>query len=154
MKVSELMRHEVRTCTPNATLDHVARMMWEADVGCVPVIDQEKRPIAVITDRDICMAAYTRGVPLHAIKASDAMSHGVITCHPEDTTREVEQIMQHSQVRRLPVVDGQRTLVGIITLADLARDAQTMRMPIAAPGLAKTLAAITERRWHGTLAAE
>jgi CBS domain-containing protein len=154
MKVEELMKHDVRTCGPDETLADAARIMWEADVGALPVVDVNRRPIAMITDRDICMAGFMRGVPLQEIKVSDAMSKMIATCLPETSVHEVEDTMRKVQIRRMPVVNYDGILVGIVTLADLAGDAQSVRMPIAAPGLVKTLAAITERRWKGVLAAE
>jgi CBS domain-containing protein len=153
MKVRDVMRHDVRTCTRDESLAEAARMMWEVDVGCLPVVDTLGRPMAMITDRDICMAAYTQGQPLTLITVASAMSHGIVTCMPETSVADLEGLMQYYQVRRLPVVNEDGIIVGIVGMADLARPQRTLTMPIAAPGLVKTLAGVTERRWQGVLAA-
>jgi CBS domain-containing protein len=154
MKVESLMRHDVRTCAPYDTLADAAQLMWEADVGALPVVDPVRGPVAMITDRDICMAAYTTGLPLHLIMVRTAMSRSLVTCKPDASLSEVEQLMQLHQIRRVPVVSGDGALMGIITISDLAVDAKSIRMPITAPGVVQTLAAVSERRWQGALAAE
>jgi len=148
MKTEILMSRNVRTCTPSDSLADAARIMWEADVGCLPVIDETHRPVAMITDRDICMAAYTRGVPLRDIAVSAAMSKGILSCSPDTTIADVERLMRHSQIRRVPVVDLAGALVGIITIGDIARHSQTspLRMPLEGIGVASTLADITVPR--------
>ena len=75
----------------------------------------------MITDRDICMAALTRGQPLHEIPISAAMSKEVLSCPPNATLIEAEKIMRSGQVRRLPVIDSDSALVGIVSLNDFAR---------------------------------
>ncbi|MFO0547714.1 MAG: CBS domain-containing protein [Polyangiaceae bacterium] len=151
MLVKDLMRHDVRTCMPHDKLSEAARIMWDGDIGAVPVVDYRKCPIAMLTDRDVCMAAYITGLPLSLIPVSQAMSKHLVTCEPDATVHDVELLMQSAQVRRIPVVDYVGTLVGIITLGDLAADARSLRMAVAGPGVVKTLASINERRWHGAL---
>lgn len=96
--------------------------MWEKDCGCLPVIEPEGRLVGMITDRDICMAAYTRGTPLGGESVESAMKRTVVTCAPDDTLGEVERLMKATQVRRIPVTNHQGVVVGIITVSDLARD--------------------------------
>src|SRR5260370_37373881 len=72
MKVAELMVGEVTACSPDDALNRAAQIMWENDCGSVPVVDRAARLIAMLTDRDICMAAYTRGGGLENIKGSAA----------------------------------------------------------------------------------
>jgi CBS domain-containing protein len=155
MKVRDLMRHDVRTCSRDETLADVARAMWDMDVGCLPVVDQLGRPVAMITDRDICMAACMQGVPLANMPVASAMSRGIVTCMPDTSVHALEALMQHYQVRRLPVVNEDGVLVGIVGLADLARpERMVTALPIVGAGILKTLGRITERRWQGPLAAE
>lgn len=78
----------------------------------------------MVTDRDICMAALTRGQPLHAIPIGVAMSKDVRSCSPDATLVEAEDVMRVAQVRRLPVIDSDGCLVGIVSLNDLARLAE------------------------------
>jgi CBS domain-containing protein len=123
MIVNQLMNKNVHACTPETTLSEAARIMWEWDLGFLPVVDGESRVIGAITDRDICMAAYTQGVPLRAIKVESAMAREVRTCTPDETLPAAQAKMRKTQIRRLPVIDDDGHVVGIISLADLAQDA-------------------------------
>lgn len=147
MKVEHLMTQKVCTCSPAATLEEAARLMWEADLGCLVVTDADQKPLGMITDRDIAMAAYTQGITLRESHVQSAMSKTVLTCTRESPIGEVEALMQTGQIRRVPVVGAGERLVGIVTLGDLARDAESgaTRLP-ALPGLAKTLCAVTTPR--------
>jgi len=89
----------------------------------VPVVDQDGVVVAMLTDRDVCMAAFTQGRALGDIRISSAMSKSVWTCRPEDDVKLAEERMRHHRVRRLPVVDAEGRLVGILSLSDLAREA-------------------------------
>jgi CBS domain-containing protein len=147
------MTKNVFTCLAHQTLEQAARTMWEADIGCLVVIDDDRRPIGMITDRDIAMAAYTQGVALRDALISSAMSQKVVTARPDARLGELEALMQAEQVRRVPVVEPNGTLIGIVTLGDLARTAQAGALGIPAiPGVAKTLSSVTERRKQGRLA--
>ena len=150
MRIEDLMTHTVNTCFAHDTLEQVAHEMWDCDTGCLVVIDAYRRPIGVITDRDLAMAAYTQGVPLRSLRAATAMSTEVVTCYPGTTVRELELKMQEAQVRRVPVVDTAGILVGIVTLADLAHSAQLSSTPMSElPGVAITLGKITRRgKWR------
>jgi CBS domain-containing protein len=148
MHVEDLMTRDVHTCSADESLEEAARAMWERDVGCLVVIDDERRPIAMITDRDIAMAGYLRGCCLRDMRVHQAMSQRLISCEPRHTVADVEQLMQRQQIRRVPVVDPVGKLLGIIAFGDLARAAVSNPLRIAAaPGLARTAAAIGERRW-------
>src|SRR5687767_12489389 len=85
MHVEKLMTTEVTTCSADDPLQRPAQLMWESDRGFLPVVDSERRVIGVITDRDICMAAYTKGVPLGGASVSSAMSPDVYSCSPHAT---------------------------------------------------------------------
>jgi len=140
----------VRTCGRDDTVNHAARIMWEHDCGCVPVVDGEGRVIGMVTDRDVCMAAYTQGLPLWAIPVATAMSKEVHACRPDDALLVAERIMREHRVRRLPVVAADGTLAGILSLNDVAQEAAREHMPatreVSAEGLTETLAAVCERR--------
>ena len=132
-------------CSPNDSLNHPARLMWELDCGSVPVVDDSGCAIGMVTDRDICMAAYTRGLPFSAIRVASTMSKRVVSVGPEASLSDAMALMRTSQVRRLPVVDQGR-LVGIITLADIARHVawDPSLGAKAALELAETLATISQ----------
>ncbi len=152
MKAEQSMVREVRSCSPESTLHDAARIMWETDVGCVVVLDGARRPVGMITDRDVCMAALTQGVALKDSQVSTAMSRRVLTCRRDTPLRDVEQLMRDAQIRRVPVVDAQGRVVGIVTLGDIAHgaDSNRMRNIVDSPRVARTLAAITEKRWLPT----
>lgn len=155
MKAENLMTRTVCTCSPDDSVEQAARSMWEADVGCIVVVDDQRRPVGVITDRDALMAAYTQGVGLRDARVASAMSRDVLKCSQETSLKEVEQTMQASQIRRMPVVDAEGKLVGIIGLGDIARSAQSTPMHLTeVPGVAKTLACVTQPRPRAAVAAE
>ena len=84
MQVEELMNRDVSTCKRDHMLDCTVRIMWEQDCGIVPVVDELSRVVGVITDRDVCIAAYTQGRPIQEIPAWSVMSRQVHTCHADD----------------------------------------------------------------------
>jgi CBS domain-containing protein len=124
MRVEQLMSRDVKTCRPDDTCNVAAQIMWENDTGFVPVTADGRKVIAAITDRDVCMAAYTQGRPLHTIPVSSAMAKQIHTCRPSDPLSTAERIMQEHQVRRLPVTDLSGSLVGVISLGDIANHAK------------------------------
>jgi CBS domain-containing protein len=121
MNVEELMTRDVRTCAASDSLNDAARIMWEADCGCVPVVDADGTVVAMITDRDICMAAYTQGRRLMYMTVDSAASKNVVTIGKDESLRRAEELMRTAQVRRLPVIDSEGRIVGLLSLADLAR---------------------------------
>lgn len=127
MKVEEIMTTEVKCCTADATLAEAARLMWEKDCGCMPVCSGDGRVIGMITDRDICMAAWMKGRALHELRVDDAMAHGIVSCRELDPLALVETQMQKHQLHRLPVLDENDRLVGIVSLADIVRSASDGR---------------------------
>jgi CBS-domain-containing membrane protein len=105
----------------------------------------------MVTDRDICMGSYIQGLPLGAVSVSSVMSKELYSCLPEDPVADVERLMRERQIRRIPVVDSDGDLRGIVTLGDLARSAQQSAFQKTIGGLAITqaLAAICEPRPPG-----
>jgi CBS-domain-containing membrane protein len=120
MNVDEIMTREVWTCGPDDSLEEAARLMWERDCGCVPVVDGSGHVQAMLTDRDVCMAAYTQGGPLRDLRVRGAMSDHVVSVSPGEPVAEAERMMQEHQVRRLPVLDEEGRLLGLLSLNDLA----------------------------------
>lgn len=132
MRVEEIMTKNVEACRPDDTLNTAADIMWQADCGCVPVVDgQSKRVIGMITDRDICMAAYLSGQPLQALTIEGAMAKTVHSCSPQDPLSVAERMMREGQIRRLPAVDDDGQLMGIISLSDIALTPTTRADEIA-----------------------
>lgn len=144
MKIASLVHSDVATCTIHDHLDRAAQLMWDRDVGCLPVIDDQGHVAGMITDRDVCMAAYTQGAPLSAISVTTAMAKRVFTCTPSDEVAAVERVMSEYQIRRMPVIDDQGHPIGIISLNDLARASAAGK--VAPNEITATLAAVTAPR--------
>ena len=149
MKVREIMTAAVYTCQPDTDLGAVAVLMWDHDCGFVPVVDSSGAVAGLITDRDICMAAATRGLAPERISASQAMSQSVRACLPDDSVSEALEMMKHFKVRRLPVIDAHGLLQGVISMNDIAR-ATDAKKGLSPKDVVSTLAEICE---HRTLAA-
>ena len=150
--VKHLMTDEVHTCHQHDALNRAAQILWEHDCGCVPVLDEDSKVVAMLTDRDICMAAYLQGGSLSDLEVSCAMSDEVFSCRPNDLIAMAENHMRSNKVRRLPVVDAEGYLVGLLSLSDLAREASSEQKgkkrdrKTDSGEICKTLAAICERR--------
>ncbi|HEU4748828.1 MAG TPA: CBS domain-containing protein [Gemmatimonadaceae bacterium] len=123
MQAKEIMSRDPQCCTPGDTLQSAARMMADFDCGSLPVVESADRKelIGVLTDRDIAIRGVAKGKTPDS-KVNDVMTPAPASCSPEDDVDEVERIMVEQQVRRVPVVDADRRVVGMIAQADLARD--------------------------------
>jgi predicted transcriptional regulator len=119
--------------------------MWEGDLGWLPVVDDAQRVVGVITDRDVCMAALMSGAPLWALAVGATMSKVVFSAKPGDKLRAAVRTMTENQVRRLPVVDGDGLLVGLVTLGSLAQAAAKKSM-LSAKDVNGILASVTSPR--------
>ncbi len=120
MKVSECMSRDVRLATPDDTLQQTARTMAEVDTGVLPVGEND-RLVGMITDRDIAIRGVAAGKgPDSTVR--DVMSPEVKYCFEDDDTDDVLRNMGEIQVRRLPVVNRDKRLVGIVSIGDLARN--------------------------------
>jgi CBS domain-containing protein len=145
MLVKDVMTRGAFTCRPHDSLAHVAKIMWEHDCGAVPVVDVDGKVRAMITDRDICMAAYWQGRPLAEIRVESAASRNVISIQENEMIDLAEARMATNQVRRLPVVDERGYPVGVLSLGDLTRKGRRGEDLVGAHagGIARTLAAIS-----------
>ena len=117
-KISEVMTSDVKVARPEDSVQQAAAMMADQDVGSLPVCDGE-RLCGMITDRDIAIRAVATGLG-NDTPVREVMSEEVIWCLEDDDTQEVLGRMADRQVRRIPVIDAQRKLVGIVALGDLA----------------------------------
>jgi len=144
MKVSSLIQRNVISCTIHDDLHRAAQLMWDHDIGCLPVIDELGHVAGMITDRDICMAAYTQGLPLRSLPVTLAMAKHVFACNANDELDAVERTMSEHQIRRMPVIDDQGHPVGIISINDIARAASAGK--VSTGEVASTLAAVSAPR--------
>jgi CBS domain-containing protein len=120
MKVSDIMTRDVRLLSPDQTIREAAKLMAEIDAGAVPVGEND-RLVGMITDRDIVIRAVALGKSADA-KVAEVMSKEMLYCLDTDAIDDVGRNMAKAQVRRLPVVNKDKRLVGIVSLGDLARN--------------------------------
>jgi CBS-domain-containing membrane protein len=147
MRVQDLMTQQVYSCEPEDALERAAQLMWDHDCGCLPVCigsDDSKHAVGIITDRDVCMCALHQGKSLGELRVRDAMATQVLSCRPSDALGQAEKVMRQGQIRRLPVLDEQGVLRGMISLADLAREAarESPDKALTRTEIGETLAAI------------
>jgi CBS-domain-containing membrane protein len=140
------MTSNVHTCTIRDSLNGAARIMWEHDCGCAPVVDAHGKLAGIVTDRDISMAAYTQGVPLDAIPVERVMSARVISCGRGDDIKTAHQLMRTHEIHRLPVVDTRGRPIGILSLSDVINHWHGDRAAEQAVEIAATFSAIRRRR--------
>jgi CBS domain-containing protein len=121
MRVEQLMNQPVITCDETDSLNEAAKLMWDHDIGALAVVDGERRLVGIITDRDICMAAYTQGRRLVSIAVGRIMASRVVSCRPEEPVAEAERRMAQAKIRRIPVIDDGGRPIGMLTLSDIAQ---------------------------------
>jgi CBS domain-containing protein len=127
MQIEEVMTKKVAFCRVDDQLNVAAQIMWDRDCGSVPVVDLAGRVVGMLTDRDICMAAYTRGLRLSEIRADSVMSKELHLARASDPIDVARKLLAAYQIRRLPVVGADGRLAGIISLGDLARAALVLK---------------------------
>ena len=135
MKISEVMTTNVATVAPDQSVREAAAFMLSADAGSIPVVDGD-RLIGMITDRDIAVRGVAQG---HGPETSvrDLMSEGLICVRDNDDVAEVASRMADSQVRRLPVIDSDDKLCGIVSLGDLSRQTKDQLASEALEGVSQ-----------------
>ena len=139
MDIRSVMTPDPTTCSPDATLRQVAQMMKQNDCGQIPVVGQDRKPVGVITDRDIAVRAVAEGADSTSASVSDYMTSPVATVKDDCSVKEVADMMERQQIRRVVVVDGQGCVSGIVAQADIAlagRDNQTAEIvkQVSEPG--------------------
>ena len=145
MQIANVMTKQVFTCRATDTLERAAHLMWEYDIGTVAVVDGHGQLVGMVTDRDCCMAAYTRGRALADLAVECAMSTHVVSCTADDTDVVAATLMAKHRIRRIPVVDEAQRPIGIVSINDLAI-AMMDGSDVPALEVAGTLAAISQHR--------
>jgi CBS domain-containing protein len=135
MKVSEVMTREVATVRPDQTAREAAGFMLNADAGSIPVTEGD-RLIGMITDRDIAVRGVAKGNGPETL-VRELMTNDMVCARIDDDVEEVASKMSEAQVRRLPVIDQQERLCGIVSLGDLAREADPDTAEQALEGVAQ-----------------
>jgi CBS domain-containing protein len=144
--VQTLMTREVRACSTEQPLYRAAQIMWDLDCGVAPVVDGDGKLCGIITDRDICMAAYTKGLALSSIRVEEVMTRRVQACHANDSLERAASLMAEQQVRRLPVIDAAGRPIGMLSLTDLVASAEGFGLDHAPRVVFQLLRAISKRR--------
>ena len=122
MKISDVMTRDVATVRADQSAQEAATFMLEGDAGSIPVTENEQL-IGMITDRDIAVRGVAKGRGPDTL-VRELMSEGLVVARVDDSVDDVADIMADAQVRRLPVVDEQENLVGIVSLGDLSRETE------------------------------
>lgn len=150
MNVQDIMTREVQCCGPDTNLAAAAKMMWDSDCGVLPILNVQGQVLGMITDRDICMAVSTKDRTPSAITVWETSSGKAVTCRPDDDIHTALDLMGRGRVRRLPVVDEDGLLQGMLSMNDLvlaAGERKGRRSPeLSAEDVLNTLKAICAHR--------
>ena len=119
MKIAEVMTREVELTSPDATLQQAAKTMAEDDLGFLPVGEND-RMVGMITDRDIAVRAVAKGRDPTTTKVREVMTDRVLYCFEDEDVDKAAESMSREQIRRLPIVDRSKRLVGVVSLGDIA----------------------------------
>ena len=125
MKTEEIMTANPNWCIPQDVATQAARIMKEKDVGVVPVIKSsaDRTVVGVVTDRDLCLGVLAADTYPNAVPVQDCMTTNIVACRPDDDVQLAAALMQANQVRRIPVIDHQGMLQGMISTADICQRA-------------------------------
>ena len=119
MRIKDIMSRDVQVIHPDSVIQEAAGKMKTLDVGSLPVCDN-RRLLGVLTDRDITVRAVASGRDPGTTKVSDTMTPELIYCFEDENIKEAAKLMERHQIRRLPILDREKHLVGIVSLGDLA----------------------------------
>ncbi|MGL6159072.1 CBS domain-containing protein [Microbulbifer sp.] len=122
MKVKQAMHKGCTWCSPDSSLPEVAKILRDEDIGSVPVGENDKL-IGMVTDRDICCRGVAEGRDLSSLTARDVMTEGVAWCWEDDDLDSALQKMEENQLRRMPVMNSEKRMVGILSLGDITHSA-------------------------------
>ena len=131
MIVSEIMKKDVATCAPQDDLATAAEIMQRHHCGFVPVIDSHGVVAGVLTDRDVCLRAADKSRPMAHIGVREVMSHPVFSCVPDENPKVTIATMAKHHVRRLPVLDKQGHLQGVLSIDDVIQAPRRRGAPTA-----------------------
>jgi CBS domain-containing protein len=119
MKVSEIMHRKATWVAPTTSLVDIAKMMRDEDIGAVPVGEND-RLVGMVTDRDITCRGLTNGPKINELKAKDVMTKGIFYCRDDEEIDDAARIMERERVRRLPVINEKKRMVGMLSLGDIS----------------------------------
>ena len=151
MKVQDVMTSPAHSCSPEVSLASAARTMSDYNCGALPVLDNGGHPIGILTDRDVCRAVALGTRFAGATRVRDVMTPNPTICQPALPLGEALEVMAARKIRRLPVVDAQGRLVGIVSLADIVsgvHDSQWIASPLLRQLVAATRQSAAFRPWR------
>ena len=119
MSLRNLLKKDVISCTPDTTVKAVAELMDDKDVGAVMIVDSSKKPVGIITDRDIVIRCIAGGKNCDNVKVKDIMTDGVESVSIDDGIFDVVKAMKEGEIRRVPVVDEAGKAVGLVSFGDI-----------------------------------
>ncbi|HKT33740.1 MAG TPA: CBS domain-containing protein [Nitrospira sp.] len=125
IKIQDVMTMNPDWCLSESSATQAARIMKDTNVGIVPIVDSDsgRKLIGVVTDRDLCLAVVATGKNPDSVRVAEAMTSQLVTCQPDDDIRKATHLMQGNQVRRVPVVDRNGVLQGMVSTADILQRA-------------------------------
>lgn len=122
MKLKDCMENQVYCLKPENTIKDCAKMMCDNHIGCVPICDDEKCIVGIVTDRDVILRGIACDKDYKTTPLSEIMTTKICCCNYNEEINEAERLMADNQIRRMPIIDDNKKIVGIITLGDLARN--------------------------------
>jgi CBS domain-containing protein len=131
MKVKEVMTPNVKAIWLTESLADAAKLMWENDCGVLPIIKDGRKVIGMITDRDICMALAMRDTNPSGVSVEEVMSGQVYAINPEDDVDQALQTMQDHRIRRLPVLNSEGELEGMLSMNDIVLNAKRFDVAVS-----------------------
>jgi len=120
MQLREILSKEVYHANPSSKIYEVAQLMLRHNIGAVPICDQDNKLVGIITDRDLAIECCTSQIDMRNAEVRQVMTNNPVTAHPDLDLKQACELMAREQVHRLPVVDTNERLVGIVSLGDLA----------------------------------
>jgi CBS domain-containing protein len=148
MKTKDRMVRTVSVCRPGDNLAQVAATMWEDRLGALPVVDENGRPMSLITDRDICIALGTRNLRASEVQVQDVAPPRIFTCLDTDDVSQALLTMVSQNIRRLPVVNDGGILVGVLSIDDFLLHTEPGKAGVLSLEAIEALKTIIENRKH------
>lgn len=123
MRIKEVMSADPTCCTPSDTAQAAAKIMRDEDTGIIPVIENEQsqKLVGVVTDRDLCMNVVAEGRDPRSVRVAECMTSPAVACPPDAPIVKATKAMKEHQVRRIPVIDAEQKIQGIVSMADVVR---------------------------------
>ena len=122
MKVKEIMHKGVEWISPDTSVAALTKKMKKFDVGALPV-GEDDRLTGMVTDRDVAVRAFANGKDVSKLTARDIMTKGIVWCRADSSAQEAVHLMETKKVRRLPVIDENKRMIGMLSLGDISHAA-------------------------------